>query len=342
MQVDFFKKMQKLLNESNFCNNKMAVAVSGGCDSLALTFLLQQFCNQSNIELFAITVDHRMRPESTKEALQLNLLLSKNKINHTIINLKQDSLPTSNIESRLRELRYKALDDFCKQYSINHLVVGHQLDDIAENFLIRLFRGSDLDGLSPISSISNFAKLIILRPLLDFRKTQLQDFLQNRQISWFEDGSNNDERFLRNKIRNFLHSFSDYPDISRRIAQTSINIGEIRSRYDEELLQYASQLLIYQDCSFLLQKSYLNKIPQQILLKILALVLIELSQKNYKPRKIKLQNYCEFLLINQQKHKNYRFYGTISRNYSEQFFLIESQNNSKKEYWQTILGKIFA
>ena len=127
--------------------NKIAVAVSGGCDSVSLTMLLDEFCREKKIKLFAVTVDHKMREGSMLEALELGKILAEKKISHEILEISHLEIPQKNIEGLLRELRYGLLHDFCEKNKIEHLFLGHHCGDVAENFLIRLFRGSGLDGL---------------------------------------------------------------------------------------------------------------------------------------------------------------------------------------------------
>lgn len=92
---------------------RLAVAVSGGCDSLALALLLKEFCDENKIELLAVTVDHKMRQGSSKEALELGKILKKQKISHQILEINSEKIPQTNIEAKLREVRYDLLHSFC-------------------------------------------------------------------------------------------------------------------------------------------------------------------------------------------------------------------------------------
>ena len=107
--------------------SKVAVALSGGCDSMALTFLLQDICNQKGIKLTAISVDHRFRKNTSKELSSLNQILSLHLIDHQILEIEKDSVPKSNIEGQLRELRYGLLTKFCQDQKIDFLFLGHHL-----------------------------------------------------------------------------------------------------------------------------------------------------------------------------------------------------------------------
>lgn len=294
--------MQNIINnyfQSNFIKipKAIAVAVSGGIDSLALTFLLRDFCAQNNVKLLAVTVDHKMRKGSSGEALQLNRLLQKNKITHEILAINSKKLPQSNIEANLREARYELLYEFCLANKIDSLFLGHHLGDVAENFLIRLFRGSQLDGLSPMQEVAQFKKIKLCRPLLNVEKDELKKLLQVKKIKWFEDETNEDEKFLRNKIRKFFDSFEEKNLIQKRIKNASEIIKESKDFIDDILLQEASECLGFSDDgSFLIDLKKYQEISPNIALKILSLVLIEVSGNNYKPRLEGLKNFEQNIL----------------------------------------------
>ncbi len=243
---------------------KLAVAVSGGSDSVALTILLSEFCAAKKIKLFAVTVDHKMREGSSIEAVSLGKILAKKKIAHEILEISAKKVPQINIEANLRELRYRLLTDFCKKQKIAHLFLGHIAGDVAENFLIRLFRGSGLDGLSAIAELSEVNEIKLVRPLLDFQKSELQDFLRAKKISWFEDETNKDEKFLRNKIRNFLSSFEEKNLIEKRIKNAADTISEMRDFFDEVLLREAYSVASFEGDHFLLNQEKFAKVPQKI------------------------------------------------------------------------------
>ncbi|GMO61536.1 MAG: hypothetical protein Ta2D_07510 [Rickettsiales bacterium] len=193
---------------------KVLIAVSGGCDSLALTFMANEWGLQNNKEIYTITIDHKIRvPDSTDEANYIHSLLQKHNIKH-IIKTCENRLHS---EEEAREFRYNAIFDYMKQEKIKVVLFAHHLQDQAENFLIRLFRGSGIKGLSSMKEVVYRGDFIIVRPLLNEKKEDLQQYLIDKNIKWCEDESNSDEVYLRNKIRNFLNSFPNKYDIINRI-----------------------------------------------------------------------------------------------------------------------------
>jgi tRNA(Ile)-lysidine synthase len=319
---------------------KIAVAISGGCDSLALTLLLKDFCAAKKIELIAVTIDHKMRKTSSNEALELTKILTKEKISHQILTIAAAKIPQKNIEANLRQSRYEMLYEFCLEEKIEFLFLGHHAGDAAENFLIRLFRGSGLDGLSTIAELSDYKKIKLVRPLLNFDKDFLKKFLKEKKIKWFEDESNKDEKFLRNKIRNFLETFPEKNLIQARIKSAADEIAKTRDFFDELLLIEAKKILKFNRAGFcFLNLKKLQKTNPKFALKILALMAMEVSQQNYKPRLKELKIFYEYLLKN-DKIKPRNFYGCSFEQLNEKLVLARPQRQLEDFYFRTILRKI--
>lgn len=192
---------------TNFINlqkiKKIAVSLSGGADSMCLTFLLNKFCKQNNISLIAITVDHKLRKGSTIEANNIYRYLEKYGINHTVLTWNHNEIK-SNIQKEARNVRYKMLCDFCNENGIENLFVAHTYDDQAETVLLRILRGSGIDGISGINSLIIMNEINIIRPLLAYTKTQILNFLKKENLLWFEDESNKNTKFDRVKVRNLI------------------------------------------------------------------------------------------------------------------------------------------
>ncbi len=184
-------RISKLYNffEKEFdLEDKFIVAVSGGPDSLALAFLTKLYSLKKKINCKFYIVDHKLRNESTKEAL-----LVKKNLNY--INIKSEILtwhgkkPVNNIQSLARKKRYDLLFSKCNKLKIKNLVVGHHIDDMYENFFIRMLRGSGLKGLVSLEKKTTIKKINIIRPLLEFDKKDLifiSKHLFNFYVFWLE------------------------------------------------------------------------------------------------------------------------------------------------------------
>ena len=206
MEVTFFNFQQTLLNIGVNEARKVAVAVSGGADSMCLTFLLNEFCKANNIDLIAITVDHKLRKESTEEAKGISRYIKKLGVKHVVLTWEHLDIK-SNIQEKAREARYKMLCDYCTENKIKYLFVGHNYDDQAETVMLRILRGSGIDGIAGIETYSKMYGIMIIRPLLNFRKSEILAFVKAEGLTWTEDKSNADAKFDRIKVRQLLQQF---------------------------------------------------------------------------------------------------------------------------------------
>ena len=202
-------RINKLYNffEKEFdLEDKFIVAVSGGPDSLALAFLTKVYSLKKKINCKFYIVDHKLRKESTKEAL-----LVKKNLNY--INIKSEILtwhgkkPVNNIQSLARKKRYDLLFSKCNKLKIKNLVVGHHIDDMYENFFIRMLRGSGLKGLVSLEKKTTIKKINIVRPLLEFEKKDLIFISKHLFNFYVKDPSNDDTKYLRIRMRKLISEF---------------------------------------------------------------------------------------------------------------------------------------
>ena len=200
----------------------IACACSGGIDSMAMTFLLSQ---QQNI--IALIVDHSLRKESKHEAERASQILDKLGIKNEILTYKGKK-PQSNIQEEARKLRYKLLTDYCKKHKITTLATAHNAEDNAETFLLRLARGSGVDGLSAIAAESKIDGLKIIRPVLSKTRQELKKILTENKIKWVEDPTNATDKYRRNKLRHALSKVEDGELITKRINETAGNLARVR------------------------------------------------------------------------------------------------------------------
>jgi len=197
------KSLLKLFEKELIIRENFAVAVSGGPDSLALAFLAKIYSVKYKLNVKFFTVDHRLRKESTEEAKKVKKLLKILNINSEILSWIGKK-PKKNIQSIARKKRYDLLFSRCKKYKINNLLIGHHLDDLYENFFIRIIRGSGLKGLASLGKINQLNNIKIIRPLLNFDKSDLI-FISEHIFNYFiEDPSNKDSKYTRIRIRSFI------------------------------------------------------------------------------------------------------------------------------------------
>jgi len=203
------KKISKIFKEfsnSIIIKEDLAVAVSGGPDSLALAYLAKCYSIKNKINVKYFIVDHKLRKESSSEAKTVKSVLNKIDINCKILKWKGKK-PSKNIQAIARDKRYSLLANECKKNNIKYLLLGHHLNDLFENFLIRMTRGSGLNGLISFSKNTKYRSqnLIIMRPLLNLEKKDLL-YISNEVFSFFvKDPSNINEDYKRTRIRKLLY-----------------------------------------------------------------------------------------------------------------------------------------
>jgi tRNA(Ile)-lysidine synthase len=281
------------LNLKLITNQKnIAVACSGGADSLALTLMLQDYCKKNKKKLIALTVDHKLRKTSLKEAKQVTKWLEKYGIKHEILS-HNHPIPKSNIEAWGRELRYNLMTEFCAKNGYDCLLTGHHADDQLETFFMRLERGSGLFGLTGIPEKSEYnftyknktTSLKILRPILDATKAELEDYLKGKKQKWVIDESNFSPKFKRNEIRAILEKISDKKLLQKRVLDTVKSLSLTRDFIEEELAKTEKNLVLksaHNDAKISLTE--FKNLHAEIGLRLLKKLLIEFGNQNEIPR----------------------------------------------------------
>ncbi|MFM9890501.1 MAG: tRNA lysidine(34) synthetase TilS [Rickettsiales bacterium] len=181
-------------------NPNLAVAVSGGADSMALTLLAQHWCEGHGIALTAFTVDHGLRSESATEAAQVAAWLAARGIAHRI--LTPPSLPAiRNPQAQARARRYGALSNACREIGSTHLLLAHHADDQAETVALQRHRGESPASHAGMALVRAQGGIHLVRPLLGVRKSALVNYLETHNQPWVDDPSNASDAYARNRLR---------------------------------------------------------------------------------------------------------------------------------------------
>ncbi len=192
----------------------IAVAVSGGADSMAAVVLFHEYLKAQEVKLplLGLTIDHKLRKESTKEAEQVGEWLDRRGIEHHVIdcdwNQSHGGVPkSSKLQLQARSARYQLLMNACRSYGVEYLVIAHHLGDQLETVLMRLGRAAGINGLAGIeSSSTSFSEdTTIIRPFLNYPKQRLMSTCHYYSQEWIEDPSNRDDTYDRvraRKVRN--------------------------------------------------------------------------------------------------------------------------------------------
>lgn len=202
---------------------RVGIAVSGGPDSLAL-LLLAAAARPGKIE--AATVDHGLRPEAAAEAAMVGALCEDLGVPHVTLATQWREKPTSALQEQARTERYRLLSKWAGERALDAVATGHHADDQAETFLMRLARGAGVRGLAgmrPLAIVLG-SDLPLLRPLLQWRRRELEQICEEAGVSPVRDASNDDAQFERVRIRRALAS-SDFLN-PEALASSAAHLGE--------------------------------------------------------------------------------------------------------------------
>lgn len=214
----------------------IAIAVSGGADSLCLALMASRWRHN----IIAFIVDHRIRSTSTDEAIATQKRLSALSIPSKILTLTTIT-PGSALEERARMERYRILEDACCEMGCVDLLLGHHAGDQAETVLMRIRAGSGHDGLAGIALITELPKIRLVRPLLSIFPQRLRQTLRAEKLQWIEDPSNQDTRFQRNQLRSELSSEWRKSGSVSILLQRSYEEGIKRMEKDQKQAVYLAE-----------------------------------------------------------------------------------------------------
>ncbi|MBX9697621.1 MAG: tRNA lysidine(34) synthetase TilS [Alphaproteobacteria bacterium] len=189
--------------ESIIKQEPIAVAVSGGSDSLALVYALLKYYPAHRHHIWPVTFDHQLRKESECEAQGVASLMQARGLRHTTL-IWQGPKPQADLMNKAREKRYNALTLWMEQNRLRHLFLGHHLDDHLETVFMRFLKKSGSDGLKGMTPLARNGEIICVRPFLALKKQQLQTFLSREQHTWFEDPTNHNVKYARSLARLLL------------------------------------------------------------------------------------------------------------------------------------------
>lgn len=325
---DTFIKVFNKFNEIK--NNTVIVGVSGGIDSMCLLLTLNEWSKKNNTKVIAITVDHKLRLTSTEEANYVSQICHEFDIEHHILTWDAEK-SFKNLEAKARDKRYELISKFCKENSVKYLITAHHMSDQAETFFIRLFRGSGIEGLSSMQEITNIFDITIIRPFLTLHKSFLKKFLIDNSIKWIEDESNQDEKFLRNKIRNFIDSFEDKETITERINFAINEINKCKENFLKIVNEAEKDILKFEFDRCILFIDNIFKYDSNVILRLLAKALMNESGNIYKPRLEKLKKLFDEIVkfyFDRTLNLKYTFYGCVIEKVDDKMVVVYREYNS--------------
>jgi len=268
---------------------RIAVAVSGGPDSLALTLLAAEWAAARGGRAIGLTVDHRLRPDAAAEAARVGQWLAARGIEHAVL-VRSGGRPAADIQAVARTARHDLLGRYCTEAGILHLLLAHHREDQAETLLLRLGRGSGLDGLAAMAPRRPTRWGQILRPLLGTPRTRLRATLAARGQDWVEDPSNADPVYARVRLRQLAPTLAAEGLSPARLAATAVRLGRTRAMVEQAVAAAAAERVTLHPAGFArLAGPFLTDLPEEVALRLLSRLLAVIGGEPLPPRLERLE-----------------------------------------------------
>ena len=261
----------------------LAIAVSGGPDSLALAILAERWARERGGEVRALTVDHQLRPESAEEIRRLGAWLSARAIRHDVL-VWAGEKPRTGIQNAARFARYRLLGDWCRANGCVNLLTGHHRDDQIETHLIRRRAHSGPDGLAGMSAIRELSDCRLLRPLLGVARDRLVAFLKAEGQPFLSDPSNFDPAFERSRLRHGGGPAAEI-DVSALLGEIGA-LGRTRiAREHEQRTLLAGHVALHPAGFALFDPAVLPDVSCEMAHRLLSVVTTAVGGALYPPRR---------------------------------------------------------
>ncbi len=267
----------------------VVLAVSGGVDSMAMMLLAMDWrasrltsAPAEKVPIFSIvTVDHGLRPESASEADSVQRVARRLGLAHATL-VWEGPKPATGIQAAARAARYRLIFEHLEAQGTDVMATAHTSDDQAETLLMRLARGSGVDGLAGIQQVKQIGRHTVLRPMLSFAKIDLIATLRAKGETWIEDPSNDEQQFERVRLRQMRESLEAAGLSNQALALSARRLGRARQALDETAIYCVEQAgdririddLGYAEFSW----SWILSLPEEIRLRILTRLIASLGR----------------------------------------------------------------
>ena len=256
---------------------------------MALAVLLHRWARRRGGKVTALTVDHGLRKASAAEAVQVGRTLRPLGLSHRILYWRGDR-PTANVQAVARRARYALLGGWCARHGVLHLALGHQLEDQAETLLLRLGRGSGLDGLAAMAAVIEMPAMRLLRPLLALPRARLEATLRRRGLPWIEDPTNQDPAFARVRLRELMPALVAEGMNPARLATTATQLGRARAALAQSMAMVLARAVSVHPAGFVwVDPAPLASAAPEVGLRALARIVMLVGGLEYPPRLERLE-----------------------------------------------------
>ncbi len=228
------ERIRQFIKSNNLNIDKPVVcAVSGGADSLALIQVLYEL----GYKVILAHVNHHKRIESMEEAKAMEAYAKEKNIPFELLDYHFSG--NGNFHDESHNARYNFFRDVANKYNTNIIATAHHAKDQLETILIKMMEGSNLYGYGGMPISYDDGKYIVIRPILLLTKEEICEFLNSRNIKWYEDSSNSSDEFLRNRLRHHVIPLleKECPDLYNKVIQYSNLLHESFDyiRYDSKV-----------------------------------------------------------------------------------------------------------
>ncbi|MFN4061637.1 MAG: tRNA lysidine(34) synthetase TilS [Paracoccus hibiscisoli] len=267
----------------------LGLAVSGGGDSVALMQVAAEWAQGRRV--MVATVDHGLREGSDAEAEDVARAARALGLPHAILLWRRDT-QAGNLMAQARDARLRLLSGWARRNELPAVALGHTADDLAETLLMRLARGSGVDGLSAMADWRDAFDMRWLRPMLGAGRAELRDWLRARDVGWIDDPTNDNADYDRVRARQAIAALG--LDVSG-LARSAAHIAEAR----DALAEYAalvSKETEFDRGSLILPRGPLRDAPPEIRRRILVAACRWVTGADYPPRRATLIHALEAVL----------------------------------------------
>ena len=277
-------KFRQLVEKKNWwqADEKILVAVSAGVDSVVLLHLLMDLPKEIKPKIMVAHVNHQLREISNEEELFVKKMCEDANISFFSIKWQEGKLIETGVEVKAREFRYTFFEKIMVQEKINVLLTAHHRDDQVETILMRLINGNRLETLTGIQEMRELAPGVLVRPLLEIEKSELYHYAKKKHITFFEDETNQENDYLRNRVRNeilpLLHK--ENPRFKEQLLYLKDELALNLAFIDEKIQPIYEKVIFYstefcqinrkewQKCSNNEKHVILNKLSQDLSVKL--------------------------------------------------------------------------
>ncbi|WP_333816048.1 tRNA lysidine(34) synthetase TilS [Tabrizicola sp.] len=256
----------------------IGVALSGGGDSTALLHL----CLRAGLRVEAVTVDHRLRPESAAEAAAVAEGCRALGVRHEV-RVWEHGPVSGNLMDRARRARMGLILDWARERGIGGVALGHTRDDQAETVLMGLARAAGFAGLSGMRRGFDAGDVRVHRPLLGAGRAELREWLRGQGIGWVDDPTNEDERFTRVRARKALAALAPLGITAERLAEVAANLAAAQEALVVQVAGAASRYVAEEAGALRFDPAFFGE-PAEVQRQVVVAGLLWLSGAGYAPR----------------------------------------------------------